>query len=299
MNTRWHWLVGVTLAVSLVACGDSDEPDKDKQASGGTSSKGAGGKGSGGKGVGGSDSGGNGGTTSDGSGGGSGGSAGGGAGAGGTPTPSTFACSGLGAVALDASDRKCYDFSNSGDATAFTPQGGTWTIVNGGYVGRGPAKAVTCPETEGSKMTASTLSGFAAADVRVHAKMTSLTLADKVIVLRERGPGNRLEVNFRAGFVYDGQAGGDDMVIQELVDCQYSRHVQPGVVKIPHVELQAITVDVELRGQQIKVTVDDKVVYDHKVSDTVDVATAPGSVGFGVFYTGVQMFDDFVVETLK
>jgi hypothetical protein len=348
---RWHWLIGATVAVGLVACGDSNPSDKSE--SGGTSSSKGGRGGSGGissskGGRGGSDvrggsggasssegggRGGSGGTSSDelggnrststdtggtsstarggssggsvsGSGGdGNGGSGGtdssaGGAeegGTGGTPAPSTFTCAQLGEqLAADTSDRKCYDFSSSGDAAAFTPDGGTWAIVDGAYVCNGPSGAVTCVDA-GSMFTASTLSGFSAADVRVHAKMTSLTRVDKVLVLRSRDSGNRIELNFRASFESAGQSRGSDLVIQELVDCQYTERLGPGVALIPHTERQTIEVVVELRGQQIKVTADGNVAYNN----TLPVTTAAGSVGCAVIFDSVEMFDDFVVETLK
>jgi hypothetical protein len=339
LNMRWHWLVGVAIAVGLAACGDSKESGKSAsggavsssaghggsgtagKGSGGTPSTDTAGKGSGGtsstdtagKGSGGTsstDTGGSGGTTSNASGGSSGasvsgdGGGGGGAndsaggtGAGGTsvaPTPSTFVCSDLGALASDASDRKCYDFSNSSDTTAFAADGGDWKPVDGAYFGHGPEAVVTCVDSD-SKLTATTLTGFSAADVRVHAKLTSLSGVDKALVLRARDSGNRIEINFRANFVLDDATHGNDLVIQELINCEYKRYVNIGDVLIPHTAGQTIAVDVELSGQRVKVTVDGNVKYD----STLPVATAAGSVGFALFLNSVAMFDDFVVETLK
>ena len=182
----------------------------------------------------------------------------------------------------------------SSDAAAFTPDGGNWAIRDGGYAGTGPSADVTCVGA-GSLFTASTLSNFSAADVRVHVKMTSLNRPDKVLVLRARDSGNRIELNFRANYVYDGQASGGDLTIAELVGCQDATHLDTGVVLIPHAMLQTLTVDVELRGQNFQVTVDGTVVYNN----TLPVATTAGSAGFSVIYDAVELYDDFVVETLN
>ena len=49
-------------------------------------------------------------------------------------------------------------------------------------------------------MTTSVLSTLSATNVRLHARMTSMTRPDKVIVLRSQPSGNRIEVNFRSYF---------------------------------------------------------------------------------------------------
>jgi hypothetical protein len=280
---RWKRLVGATLALGFVACGGSNQTGNSATGgasaanqTGGTSSVETGGSGAGGATSGGTSSG---------------------------PVPSTFSCSNLGPLAADASAQICIDFSSSSDAAKFTPDVGadagtnnaTWAIVNGAYVGTKPSGSgdVTCVGA-GSLFTASNLSNFSAADVRVRVKMTSLTRVDKVLVLRERDSGDRFELNFRANYVENGQTTGGDLVIQELIGCQDTTHVDTGVVLIPHSLLQTLAVLVELRGQQFKVTVDGNVVYNM----ALPVAIAAGSVGFALI-DSAEMFDDLIVETLK
>ena len=293
---RWKWLVGSTLVLGFVACSGSNPTGNSATGgasavnqSGGTSSVDTGGGSS-------ADTGG---TLSNGTGGAaSGGTSGG-------PPVSGFTCSrDLPPLAADASAQICIDFSSSSDAAKFTPDVGadadagtnnaTWAIVNGAYVGTKPSGDVTCVGA-GSLFTASNLSNFSAADVRVRVKMTSLTRVDKVLVLRERDSGNRIELNFRANYIDNGQTAGGDLVIQELIGCQATTYVDPGVVLIPHSLLQTLAVEVELRGQQFKVTVDGNVVYNMALS----VVTAAGSVGFALIYDSVEMFDDLIVESLK
>jgi len=147
----------------------------------------------------------------------------------------------------------------------------------------------------GSLFTASTLTGFSAADVRVRAKMTSLTRVDKALVLRARDPGNRIELNFRATYVFDNQTSGADLVIQELVDCVYKRHVLQVSSLYRAAELQTIAVEVELRGQQFKITADGKVVYTRYTTGL----NRRRERRFCGDILLEEMFDDFVVETLK
>ena len=220
-----------------------------------------------------------------------GGSAGAG-GAGGNP-PSTFSCSDLGAVDSDASSRMCFDFSSTSAASSWMPDGGTWTVVNGQYVGTGPSDAVTCVGA-GSAMTASLVDNFSAADVRVHVQMTSVDRPDKVIVLRSRDSGNRVELNFLANFNYGTPEGGV-LIIQELVNCAYFNRNPPGTIAIPHNIGDTITVDLELRGTQLTVSFDGSQVF----SGAIAVATDPGGVGLGVITGGTVVFDDFWVEALN
>ena len=117
-------------------------------------------------------------------------------------------CSDLGPLDSDASSRTCFDFSGTSQGSSWMPDGGTWTVVNGQYVGTGPDDPVTCVGA-GSLMTASLVDNFSAADVRVHVQMTSVDRPDKVIVLRSRDSGNRIELNFVAYWDYNGtQQGG-------------------------------------------------------------------------------------------
>jgi hypothetical protein len=191
----------------------------------------------------------------------------------------------------------CYDFSDPASAADFTPEAGTWEVSDGTYNATAPAAQVTCPGGAfgGSGMTASVLNNLSAQDVRVHALMTSVLGPDKELVLRSRPGGNRIELNFRANFTYQGVAQGGDLYISELVDCVNSAYVDVGTILIPHAVGQAIAVDVELIGQHLTVVVDGNQVFDN----TLSVSTVAGSVGFAVFRDEQTVFDDLLVDVLK
>jgi len=174
------------------------------------------------------------------------------------------------------------------------PDGGTWTVVNGQYVGTGPADPVTCAST-GSMMTASLVDNFSAADVRLHVQMTALDRADKVIVLRSRDSGNRIELNFVAYWDYNGVQQGGVLVIQELVNCQLFYRGPTNAPSVPHNIGDTITVDLDLRGTQLTVKVGGAQVFDGALT----IATDPGAVGLGVIAGGTARFDDFWVEALN
>jgi hypothetical protein len=217
-----------------------------------------------------------------------------------------FACTELDpTLPSDVSKRLCFDFGGVDDASKFTPETGTWSVVDGAYHCVGPADGqITCPggAFTGSGMTTSVLTGLAATDVRVHARLTSWTRPDKVLVLRSRPSGNRIEINFRS--LYDAHDGGD-LTISALVDCQDITFFSTTPISIPQYPYQSIAVDVELRGPRLRIAVNGAQVYDDvpqalgQDGGTWLLPTDPGSVGFGVFLDGEDVFDDFVVEVLK
>jgi hypothetical protein len=188
----------------------------------------------------------------------------------------------------------CIDFSDPTAAAKFLPEGGTWAVSDGIYKAKGPDADVTCPAGSGSLMTASVLRDFSAKNVRVHAKMRSVKMADKVLVLRSHPGGNRIEINFRTDFVYDGAALGGDLYVCSLANCQLTVHQDVGTVSIHHPLGQAIVADVQLIGQQLTVAVDGRVVFDK----SIPVPTDSGSVGLAVFLWSETEFDDFMVESL-
>jgi hypothetical protein len=186
----------------------------------------------------------------------------------------------------------CFDFSNTSQGSSWTPDGGTWTVVNGQYVAMGPPDQVTCTDA-GSLLTASLVDNFSAADVRVHVQMTAIDRPDKVIVLRSRDSGDRIELNFVAYWEYNGAQVGGVLVIQELVNCQQSSLAQ--AVSVPHNIGDTITVDLELIGTQLTVNVGGSQVFDGALA----VSTDPGGVGLAVITGATTIFDDFWVEALN
>jgi hypothetical protein len=223
-------------------------------------------------------------------------------------TPASFACGSLGPVASDVSTRLCFDFSSPSDVGSFAPEAGTWSVVDGLYQAIGPQDGqITCPGGmfEGSGMTASVLTTLSAPDVRVHARMTSWTRPDKVLVLRSRPSGNRIELNFRSYYASGGTRMAGDVVVSALFDCNNITFVSAGTLNVPQYPSQPIEVDVQLRGQRLTIAVDGNQVYDDTPSTTDgdggmwQLPSQPGSVGFGVFSDGQDAFDDLVVEVLK
>jgi hypothetical protein len=196
------------------------------------------------------------------------------------------------------SQRLCNDFSNPASARDLVPEAGTWNVAGGIYTAIGPPDQVTCPPGGGTVMTASVLAGLSAQNVRVHAKMTSVVGVDKLLVLRSRPGGNRIEINFRANYVYNGTSSGGDLNVSDLVDCvdvgDYIQAGGPNSILIPHEVGQAIVADVQLIGQQLTIAVDGKVVFD----GSLPLSTTPGSVGFAVFRNSVVLYDDFLVDVL-
>jgi hypothetical protein len=195
----------------------------------------------------------------------------------------------------DASSRSCFDFTAMSQASSWTPEGGAWSVVNGEYVGTGPASPLTCTGGDGSVMTASLLGGFNAADVRLHVQMTSVDRADKVIVLRSQDSGDRIELNFVAHWNDNGTQAGGMLVVQQLVNCEESFLVPPDTVSVPHDVGDTLTVDLVLRGTQLTVKVGGSQVFDGALA----IATNPGKVGLGVIFGGTVRFDDLWVEALN
>jgi hypothetical protein len=221
---------------------------------------------------------------------------------------SAFACSSLGTVPSDVSQRLCFDFSNPSQSSSFSPEAGTWSVVGNSYRGIGPTDGqITCPggAFAGTAMTTSVLNTLSAANVRVHARMTSITRPDKVLALRAQPSGDRIELNFRSYFAMDGQQYGGDLVISTLSACEQNILVLPDAVPVPQYSFKPVVVDVQLIGQKLTVVVDGNPIYDDTPTATsVDGGThqllsEPGRVGFGVFDDGEVVFDDLIVEVLK
>jgi hypothetical protein len=118
-------------------------------------------------------------------------------------------------------------------------------------------------------------------------------------VLRARPGGNRIELNFVANYIYEGEDRGGALHISELVNCVNTVYVDANAVSnrvlIPHAVGQAIVVDLQLVGTRLTVMVDGKQVFDN----TLPVSTTAGSVGFAVFREAETEFDDFLVDVLK
>ena len=174
----------------------------------------------------------------------------------------------------------CDDFA-SGRAVGWMPEAGEWAVVEGRYVGVGPESA-DVTGCGASQMVASLREGSTAEDVSVHVAMTSRERVDKVIVLRASDASNRIEINVRA-------APYDDLVVQELVDCEVVRLVPEGEVAVPNAVGQTIDVDAALIGSRLTVAVDGTTVLDRELEFANRGA---GLQGLAVITRAEAVFDD-------
>lgn len=180
----------------------------------------------------------------------------------------------------------CDDFAD-GTAAGWTPEGGSWSVVDGRYVGSGPASLDALP-CGASRMTASLREGSASTDVRLHAELGSLARVDKTLVLRATDGSNRIELNLRSDPL-------NDLVVQELVDCEAVFLTEEGSIPVPHGFDERIEVEVELRGEHLRVRVDGEVVLDR---DFDFANTEEGQVGVAVIDNAITSFDSVWIERL-
>lgn len=173
----------------------------------------------------------------------------------------------------------CDDFREGGD-DAWSPEGGSWSIEDGRYVGQGPMEVGG--DCGASLMTASYRNGSEATDLALHVELGAEARLDKTIVLRARDASNRIELNFRG-------APLDDLIVQELVDCAVVYHTQEGEVSIAQPEGERIEVEVELVGQHLRVTAGGQVVVDR---DYELANTGEGRVGVAVIDNAITTFDN-------
>jgi hypothetical protein len=180
----------------------------------------------------------------------------------------------------------CDDF-NDGTAPGWMPEGGSWMVQDGRYVGSGPATLDASPCAV-SHMTASLRDGSEAADLAMHAELGSLARLDKTIVLRETDPSNRIELNFRG-------APLNDLVVQELVGCELVYLTEEGEIAVEQPEGERIDVEVELSGDHLVVRANDDKVLERDFDFAND---GPGSVGVAVIDSALTTFDDVWMRRL-
>jgi hypothetical protein len=119
----------------------------------------------------------------------------------------------------------CDDFS-SGTAERWEPQGGAWTVAGGQYVGDGLFDR-PCP---GFSNNETLIHDLKARNVDIQLDMQSIQRVDKGIILRSTGPGNQIELNFRAERPGEFPA---DLIVQEVVNCQPILYTPEFSVLIP------------------------------------------------------------------
>jgi hypothetical protein len=207
----------------------------------------------------------------------------------------SFSCVGRDTPAAGVLQQLCYDFTNASSGADFSVEAGTWTVADGTYNSNDIPSRDPC-NGNGTVMSASVLRNLSAQDVRVHAKLTSVAGPDKVVVLRARSGGNRLELNFRAKFTDEGVVQGGDLSIFDITNCSVKTYADGSTILIPHEIEQSIVVDITLIGSQLTVVVDGKQVFNQALSG---VSMTAGSVGFASFRDAETKFDDLLVEVLK
>ena len=108
---------------------------------------------------------------------------------------------------------------------------------------------------------------------------------DKGIVLRSTGPGDQIELNFRADPY-------NDLVVQELVACQFIWLEFTAL--IPHPVEETLDVQVKLVGDRLVVWINGELVLDR----SFPFQAKSGSVGLAVIGVGgITAFDN--VQVLK
>jgi hypothetical protein len=191
-----------------------------------------------------------------------------------------FECADVGGTAT------CDDF-NAGDSASWRPEGGSWSVIEGRYVGVGP-ETVDPAQCGASLMTASLRDGSEAVDLAFHAEIDAEARLDKTIVLRARDSANRIELNFRG-------APLNDLIVQELVDCEVAYFTAEGEVPVAQPEGAPVVIDVELRGDHLFVRADGAPVLDGEF----DFANAgEGRVGLAVIDHAITSFDDVWMRRL-
>jgi len=173
----------------------------------------------------------------------------------------------------------CDDFRD-GTAARWEPQGGTWEVIDNEYVGIGPRDA--CGTGFSSNETL--IRDLRVDDVEMRFDMRAPQV-DKGIVLRSTGPGDQIELNFRADPY-------NDLVVQELVACQFIwLEFTP---LIPHPVEETLDVQLKLVGDRLVVWINGELVLDR----TFPFQAKSGSVGLAVIgIGGTTTFDN--VQVLK
>ena len=174
----------------------------------------------------------------------------------------------------------CDDFSDGTDAN-WLPQGGLWEVIDNEYVGTGVQDACAT----GFSSNETLIRDLRARNVELRVDLRSQQRVDKGIVLRSTGPGEQIELNFRADPF-------NDLVVQEVVACNLELlSFDP----IPHQMGQTIEVQVRLIGDVLEVWIDGELV----LSRCYDFRATSGSVGLAVIDDGVSAFDNVQVDVLN
>lgn len=132
-----------------------------------------------------------------------------------------------------------------------------------------------------------------ASNVDIQLDMRSIERVDKGIILRSTGADNQIELDFRAE---RPGAYPADLLVQELVNCQFIRHTQEFEVLIPpHQVGETIHVRITLIGNRLQVWIDGQRVLNR----SFPFVATKGQVGLAVINAGITAFDNVSVKVLK
>ena len=178
-----------------------------------------------------------------------------------------------------------FDDFNGGNADRWEPTGGIWSLVDGRYEGQ-ETEGTTCM---GFAPNQSIIRDMQARDVDLEVDMTSLDRVDKGLILRSAGPGDQIELNFRAERPDEYPA---DLIVQEISACERTLYTPEFSVIIPHQVGQTIHVRARLVGSQLTVWMDGALVLD----EAFPFASRQGRLGVALL--GVAQFDNVAVRVL-
>lgn len=171
----------------------------------------------------------------------------------------------------------CDDFRDGTDSR-WAPQGGAWQVSDNQYT------ATAAPDACGTGFSSNEtlIRDLQVADVEMRFDMRSPHV-DKGIVLRSTGPGDQIELNFRADPY-------NDLVVQELSACQFI--LLEFSAYIPHQREQTLDVHTKLVGDRLLVWIDGELVLDR----SFPFQATSGSVGLAVIGPdGTTTFDNVQV----
>lgn len=150
---------------------------------------------------------------------------------------------------------------DAGNANHWTPQGGTWAVINREYVVRGTAGT---PTSCGFPLdiAQSVISRLSASNVEVEADMRSIQRVDKFLVLRSARADREIFINFRAERPGSFPA---DLVVSQFDHCEQTNLTPEFSVLIPpHQVGQTIHVHAILIGSRLRILIDDVLVLDRR-----------------------------------
>jgi hypothetical protein len=184
-----------------------------------------------------------------------------------------------------------HDDFNTANANNWRPNGGTWRMQDGTYLGEGTIKtSESCQKSYGAQTM---IKDFKAQNVFIELDMKSKQMVDKLVILRSVDRGNQIELNFRAERPGSYPA---DLIVQQFNNCQFELLTPEFSVLIPPHQIdQKIHVKVQLIERRLTVWIDNIKVLE-KMFPSLSLRS--GGFGIGIIQTGITEFDNVNVKSL-